>query len=140
MACCLPTCARGFSFYGTEFLLGALCILGVLALLVILLVCARLGSQRFDSCWTRPVGGVCWRHYLCYPWGVCWAAQNTACQIGCGICGFHGFKLKMLALVGRPSLHSYEACMVYWVQGASRRNCRQKQCETSFSPFKGFSV
>ena len=39
----------------------------------------------------------------------------------------------MLAL-GRPSLHGYDACMVYWVQGASRRNCRQKYGETSFSP------
>ena len=44
----------------------------------------------------------------------------------------------MLALVGRPSLHSCDACMVYRVQGASRRNCRQKQGETSFSPKKVF--
>ena len=41
----------------------------------------------------------------------------------------------MLALVGRPSLHGYYACMVYWTTGAFRRNCRQKQRETSFSPF-----
>ena len=52
----------------------------------------------------------------------------------CGrVCGLYGFKLYMLALVGRPSLGSYDACMVYWVQGASRRNCRQKQGKTSFS-------
>ena len=60
-----------FSFSGTEvvgegslffclfwLLLGALCILGVLALLVIsLVVCTRLGFQRCASCCTRPVGG-----------------------------------------------------------------------------------
>ena len=36
----------------------------------------------------------------------------------------------MLVLVGRPSL--YYACMVYWTHGTLRRNCRQKQRETSF--------
>ena len=41
----------------------------------------------------------------------------------------------MLALVGQPSLHGYYACMVYWNKGALRRNCRQKQYKTSFSPF-----
>ena len=40
----------------------------------------------------------------------------------------------MLALVGRPSLSSYDACTVYQDKGASRRNCRQTECETSFSP------
>ena len=44
----------------------------------------------------------------------------------------------MLALVGQPSLHGYDACMVYWSKGALRRNCGQKQCETSFSPFRVF--
>ena len=44
----------------------------------------------------------------------------------------------MLALVGRPSLHSCDACMVYWVHGASRRICRQNQGKTSFSPKKVF--
>ena len=78
MACCLPTCARVFSLSGTELvgkgsflafwlLLGALCILGVLALLVISLVCTRFGIQSCASCWTRPVGGGRWGHYLCYP-------------------------------------------------------------------------
>ena len=41
----------------------------------------------------------------------------------------------MLALVGQPSLHGYDACMVYWTKGARRRICRQKCGETSFSPF-----
>ena len=40
----------------------------------------------------------------------------------------------MLALAEQPSLHGYDACMVYWTKGALRRNCRQKQRETSFSP------
>ena len=65
----------GFSFSGTKLvekggfwlLLGALCILGVPALLVIPLVCTRLGSQRCADCWTRPAGGGRWGHYLCYP-------------------------------------------------------------------------
>ena len=40
----------------------------------------------------------------------------------------------MLASAGQPSLHGYDACMVYWAKGALRRNCRLKQRETSFSP------
>ena len=86
VACCLPTCARGFSFSGTEvvgkgsclsfwLLGGALCVLEVLALLVYPLMCTVLGSHRCASYWTRPEGGGRWRHYLCYSWGVCWAAQ-----------------------------------------------------------------
>ena len=45
----------------------------------------------------------------------------------------------MLALVGQPSLHSNDACTVCWADGASRRNCRQRDRDTSFSN-KGFSV
>ena len=41
----------------------------------------------------------------------------------------------MLASVGQPSLHGNYACMVYWTKGALRRNCRHKQCKTSFSPY-----
>ena len=40
----------------------------------------------------------------------------------------------MLASAGQPSLHGYDACMVYWTHGAHRRICRQKYGETSFSP------
>ena len=103
VACCLPTCARGFSFSGTElvgkgrffgFLASPWCPVhfGVLALLVISLVCTRLGFQRCASCWTRLEGGGRWEHYLCYPWGGggCWAAQKTAGQICCGISGWEG--------------------------------------------------
>ena len=46
----------------------------------------------------------------------------------------------MPALVGRPSLHGNDACMVYLVIGALRRNCRQVQRETSFFSFTSFSV
>ena len=80
VACCLPTCAQGSSvpvvvnasfgvfFFVFWFLLGVLCIWGVLALLVSLL-CTRLGLLRCASCWTRPLGGGRWRHYLCNLWG-----------------------------------------------------------------------
>ena len=75
VACCLPTCAQGssvpvvgnvssgvFGFFW--FLLRVLCIWGLLALLVSLL-CTRPGLLRCASCWTRPLGGGRWRHYLC---------------------------------------------------------------------------
>ena len=62
-------CAGVFFFWygdgGERWFLGFLaspwCLVhlrGVLALLVISLVCTRLGSQRCASCWTRPVGGA----------------------------------------------------------------------------------
>ena len=148
VACCLPMCARGVSFSCTE-LLGKGSFLAFWLLLVhpgctsfvgYPLVCTRFGFQRCASCWTRPVGGGRWRHYLCYPWRVRWAAHKTANQMCSGVFGFHCLKLYMPALVGRPSLHSYDACMVYWIQGASRRDCRQKHGKTSFTPEKGFSV
>ena len=41
----------------------------------------------------------------------------------------------MLASAGQPSLRGYDAFMVYWVQGALRRHCRQKYGKTYFSPF-----
>ena len=73
VTCCLPTCARGFSFSDTEIveigsfwafwlLLGTLCILGVLVLLVYTLVCTKFGFQRCALYWTRPVGGGRWEH------------------------------------------------------------------------------
>ena len=47
---------------------------------------------------------------------------------------------SMPALAGQPSLHGYDACMVYWTKGALRRNCRQKHGETSFSPLRVFLI
>ena len=119
------------------FLLGILCIWGVLVLLVSLL-CTRLGLLRCASCWTRLFGGGRWEHYLCNHWRECQAAHKTAyCYFWFKNCFMKG-KPKMLALVGRPSLHGNYACMVYWAKGALRRNCRLIQCETSFSPFSVF--
>ena len=126
------------SFLAFWLFLGTLCILGVLALLVIPHVCTKFWFRRYASYWTHPEGGGRWGHYLCYPWGVGWAAQKTANQVFDEFCDFHSLKLYMLALVGWPSLHSYYACMVYWNKGAPRRNCRQKYGETSFSPNKVF--
>ena len=74
VACCLLPCAQGSSvpvmvntvngvFWILWFLLGVLCIWGVLALLLSLL-CTRLGLHWCASCWTRPLGGGRWGHYL----------------------------------------------------------------------------
>ena len=79
-----------------------------------------LTVQRCASWWTRSWGGGRRGHCLCYPWGVCWAAQNTACQIGEKSCGFICIKLYMLASAGQPSLHSYYACMFFWLKGHPR--------------------
>ena len=145
VACCLPTCAQGSSvpvmgnascgvfFEFFWFLLGVLCIWGVLALLVSLL-CTRLGLLRCASCWTRPLGGGRWRHYLCNLWGEYLKIHKTACMYFWMQWKFGMWKPYMLALVGRPSLHGNCACMVYWTKGALRRNCRQKQYKTS-SPY-----
>ena len=85
VACCLPTCAKGssvpvmrntvngvfffffFFFLIFWFLLGVLCIWGVLVFLGSL-SCTRLGLHWCASCWTRPLGGGRWRHHLCNPW------------------------------------------------------------------------
>ena len=145
VACCLPTCAQGSSvpvmenavfgvFWAFWFLLGALCIWGVLVLLVSLLG-TRLGLHRCAFCWTRPLSGGRWEHHLCNLWGEYLKVHKTA-YMNLGICGYiMDRKPYMLALVGRPSLHGYDACMVYLNKGALRRNCRQKYCKTSFSPF-----
>ena len=64
------------------FLLGVLCIWGVLALLVSLL-CTRLGLLRCASCWTRPLGGGRWRHYLCNFRGEYFKIHKIACMNYC---------------------------------------------------------
>ena len=121
-----------FGFFG--FFLVLCASWGVLVFVVYPLVCTKFGFQRCALYWTRAVGGGRWEHYLCYPWEVCWEAQKTTSCINCGILGFLFIKLYMLALVGRPSLRCYDACTVYQVKGASRRNCRQINGKTSFSP------
>ena len=72
------------------------------------------------------------------PLGSLLGSTKNCRSVSDGFCGFRSFKLYMPALVGRPSLRSYDACMVYWVQGASLRNCRQKHGETSYSPKRVF--
>ena len=108
-------------------LLGVLCIWGVLAWLASLL-CTRLGLLWCASCWTRPLGKGRWGHYLWNLGGECLAVHKTACMY----LGIHELFMKrelyMLGSVGQ------DACMVFWTNGPPRRNCRQKQRETSFSP------
>ena len=75
VACSLPTCAQGssvpntgnlgFGLFGAfGFILRVLCTWGVLVLLASLL-CTRLGLLGCAPCWTRPLGGNRWGHYLC---------------------------------------------------------------------------
>ena len=90
VACCLPTCAKGLSvpvmensgirfFRAFWFLLGVLCIWRVLVFLASLLR-ARFGLLRCASCWTRPLGGGRWGHYLCNLWGEYFKVHKTACM------------------------------------------------------------
>ena len=114
VACCLPTCARGSSVPGTELveksgfwafwlLLGALCILGVLALLVMPLVCVQgLGFKDVPPAGPAPGAEVC--------------GGTITLPVCKGFCDFTGITLYMLALVERPRLHSYCACMFFWVR------------------------
>ena len=129
VACCLPTCAQGSSvpvmgnvlhgvfFLVFWFLFGVLCIWRVLACLVSLL-CTRLGLLRCASCWTRPLGGGWWGHYLCNLWGEYLKIHKTAYMYLWIRWGFMMWKPYKLALVGQPSLHGSYACMVYWAKGA----------------------
>ena len=114
------------------FLLGVLCIWRVLVLLVSLL-CTRLGLLRC-ACWTRFLGGGRWEHYLCNLWEEYLKVRKTAYKYFGRYEGFLIWTPYMLALAGQPSLHGYDACMVYWTKGALRRNCRLKPRETPFSP------
>ena len=130
VACCLPTCAQGSSvsvtgsggdgsFWAFWVLLGALCIWGLLAWLVNL--CVGLGLLRCASCWTRPLGGGRWGHYLCNLWGEYLKIHKTAYMYYGSWLGFFMWKPYMLALAGQPSLHGDYACVVYWNKGALRR-------------------
>ena len=130
VACCLPTHAKGSSvpvmgntvngiFWAFGFLLGVLCFWGVLVFLGSLL-CTRLGLLRCASCWTRLLGGGRWGRYLRNLWGEYLKVHKIACMY-LGNCGsFMDRKPCVLAPVGRPSLHGYEACMVCWTKGAFR--------------------
>ena len=65
-------------------------------------------------------------HYFCFPWEFAGQHKKLPVSFVVDFCGFYCFKLYTLAMVGRPSLHGYDACVVSWVSGAYRRNCRQK--------------
>ena len=150
VACCLPTCAQGLSvpvmgntvngvIWAFWFLLGVLCVWRVLVLRGSLL-CTRLGLLRCASCWTRPLSGGLWGHYLCNLSGENLKVHKTASKyLGIHV-DFSMWEPYMLVSAGQPSLHGYDACVVYWTKGALRRTCRQKHSKTSFSPFFSFSV
>ena len=121
---------------GRGLLLGVLYIWGLLVLLASLL-CSKLGLFWCASNWARPLGVVWLVHYLSNLLGECLAAHKIAYQFlelfqvyG----NFMHHKSYVLALAGQPSLHGYDACMVFWTRGAVRRKCSQKQRKTSFSP------
>ena len=144
VACCLPTCAQGSSvpntgnlgvglFWALGVLLCVLCTWGVLVLLASLL-CTGLGLLRCAPCWTRPLGGGRWRHYLCNFLEEHPKVHKTPHRCIYGFSGCYLWELYVLALVRQPSLRGYDACMVYSVKGALRRNCRQTEYKTSFSP------
>ena len=103
VACCLPTCAQGLSGPLMEnFGFGVFFFL----VLLVSLLCTRLGLHWCASFWTRPLGGGRWGRHLCNLWRECLAAHQ---YFGIFV---HFFKWKpfMLALAGQPSLHGYDAC------------------------------
>ena len=91
-------------------------------------------------CWTRPLGGGRWGHYLCNLWEEYLSFHKTAYTY----LGIYGYFLiwepYMRPLARQPSLHGNDACMVYWTQGALRRNRRQRYGKTSFSPSRVFCL
>ena len=140
-----PFMLRGFwcmtVFWAFLILLCALCTLGVIGWASYLLWCSGLGS-----CWCaffrfRSLGVFRFGHYLLDLGGDNGAAHKTGplCLYWVFVFGFCVFcKAYMLANLRLPSLRGYYACMVFWAKGALWRNCRLKQCETSFSPFGVF--
>ena len=107
-----------FSYVSRFFwLFGSLtpCVHGEVLALLVSLLCARLGLLRCASCWTRPLGGGRWRHYLCNLQGDYLEIHKTAFQrFGIYYVGLILREPKMLALAGQPSLHGYDGSMVYW--------------------------
>ena len=91
-------------------------------------------SHRCASNWTRPSGGGRWEHYLCNLQGECLAAHKLPVSFFGMYVGLMIWEPYMQASAGQPSLQGYDACIVYWTEGALRRICRQKYGKTSFSP------
>ena len=139
VACCLPTCAQclsvpvtgdfGFFFFLAFWLLFCvLCIWRLLLLLAFPFLCTKLGLLLVCLLLDTPFGRRSVGHYLCNLLGECLAARKTAYQYLGIYGGFMHVEPYMLASAGQPSLHGYDACMVYWAKGALRRNCRHKYC------------
>ena len=150
MVCCLPTCAKGSSvhvmgnlgygcFWAFLFLPCVLCTLGVIGWASYLLWCSGLGSFWCAFFRFRSLGVGRFGHYLLDLGEDNGAAHNTVplflswvFVFVFGLCVY--WEPYMLAILRQPSLHGYYACLVFWAKGALWRNCRLKQCETSFSP------
>ena len=102
-----------------------------------------------DSAWRRRQRRLCSCEQQSVAMALSAAAHHSFDTVAAGVTHdglralrdvFINWKPYLLALVGRPSLHGDYACMVYWTQGAPRRNCRQIYGETSFSPFRVFMI
>ena len=109
-------CAGFFTSYYGElwvwrfcffFLASLLCFVHMeSAVLLVSVLCTRLGLHWCASFWTRPLGGGRWGRHLCNLWRECLAAHQYF-----GIFDhFLKWKPFMLALAGQPSLHGYDAC------------------------------
>ena len=130
----LPTCAQGSSIpVMGNVVFGIFCFFWFLLGVLCSLLCTRLGLLRCASCFTRPLGGGRWGHYLCNLQGEYFKLHKTANQRFGIYVGFLIWKPYMLASAGQSSLHGYDACMVYRTTRALWRNCRQKYGQTSLS-------
>ena len=87
--------------------------------------CARWGywAGFCAFIWLRPLGVGRLGHYLHDLLEESMAVHNTVTILGNGLLFLRGhlrtLKPYVLALVGRPSLHGYCACMVFWVKGGT---------------------
>ena len=91
VVCCLPTCAQGFSvpvmgngcfntFWVLWELLGALCVWGILVLLVFSLILTGFGFRRGVFRWTRFLSGSLWEHFFRNSRGVSWITKKKKCS------------------------------------------------------------
>ena len=108
----------GYScFWAFWFLVCVLCMLVVLGLVFYLLVCTKLGSCWCAFFWSRPLGVDQFGHYLLDHWEESMAVHNTTFifEVWGSFCWwfFLIWKPCMLASVGQPSLHGYDAYMVF---------------------------
>ena len=87
VVCCLPTCAQGLfvpvmvngglsTFWVLWELLGALCVWGILVLLVFSLILTGFGFRRGVFRWTRFLSGSRWEHFFRNSRGVSWITQK----------------------------------------------------------------